>query len=170
VAIDPKTKQWRDHPKWRVAQRSESVKNNQQQNEADIAEKHRSWPKTHRGQERREVAHCDRGLKIPALLKTQVQQQQKDRVKNEEAQRLQPNQAKGSVRHVVGDFAQPLVIDPGVSSDRKRVHIRARKVVLLQQVLRVPHMPPDVRVVHVRPVKGEDELQSDKDKCQDGEE
>jgi hypothetical protein len=37
-------------------------------------------------------------------------------------------------------------------------------VVGLQQILCIPHVPPDVRVVQVAPVKRENELNANKDK------
>ena len=53
------------------------------------------------------------------------------------------------------------MVNPGVPRDGKRVHILARELVVLEQILSVPHVPPDVRIIHALAVHRENELQND---------
>jgi hypothetical protein len=50
------------------------------------------------------------------------------------------------------------VIYPRVPGDRERIHIGARKLMVLKEILRIPNVPPDIWIIHVPAVQGEDEL------------
>ena len=52
------------------------------------------------------------------------------------------------------------MIDPRMPGDGERVHVSARKLVVLEQILRIPHVPPNIRVVHIATVQCEDELKA----------
>jgi hypothetical protein len=48
------------------------------------------------------------------------------------------------------------MIDPRVTGDCERIYVQAGKLVMLKQVLCIPHVPPDIRVVHIWPIKDEE--------------
>lgn len=62
------------------------------------------------------------------------------------------------------------MVDPGVAGDGEGIHVLAGELVVLEQVLRVAHVPPDVRVVHVRLVHGEQKQNDDLNEGEDGQE
>jgi hypothetical protein len=59
------------------------------------------------------------------------------------------------------------MVNPGMAGHREGIQVLARELVVLEQILRVPHVPPDVRIVQVRAVHDKNELQGNKDKGQD---
>jgi hypothetical protein len=58
------------------------------------------------------------------------------------------------------------VINPGASRNGEREHIFPRQLMVLEEELRVPHVPPDVRIIYVLLVHREYELQTDQDQGQ----
>ena len=72
-----------------------------------------------------------------------------------------PDNSKKTIRKIKGKFAQPLRIDPWLPSGREGIRVSTRKLVVLHQILSIPHVPPDVRVVKIRLDHGENKLHTD---------
>ena len=56
------------------------------------------------------------------------------------------------------------MVDPWMSGNGERIKIIADEVVALQQVLRIPHVPPDVGVVDINAVDRKNVLQTNENK------
>jgi len=62
------------------------------------------------------------------------------------------------------------MIDPRMPGNCERKSVLAGKLVVLEEVLCVPHMPPNVRIVHIRAVRAKNELDSNQNQDEHGKE
>ena len=74
-----------------------------------------------------------------------------------------------TVSEVKRNLAQPLGVDPGMPGGGERVGVDPGKLMVLEQELRIPHVPPNIRIIDISVVHRIDELNRDEDQREDAE-
>jgi hypothetical protein len=164
MCVGPQAKEGRDNPQRPLAMLTKALKNEQQDEEVHVTKEDGAWSERNCSQKCRKATSCDRSFKVPAFPITEAQEQEEYHIDGYKSQRLEPDKTEGMIRKIEGNLAEPFMIDPGMAGDRERIKVLARELMMLEQILSVPHMPPDVRIVEVGAVHNKDELQANEDK------
>src|SRR6266536_2037099 len=96
-----------------------------------------------------------------ALPVTEIQQSQEYRTQNGKRDRIDSAQAQRTPSEIVRELRQPFVIDPGMPWNGIGIHVGTRQRVMLNQVVRVVQMPPDVWIGHTAVSQSEDDRKND---------
>src|SRR4029077_7313266 len=147
---------------------TKTLENNQQNYQIEVTEQDGTRSVRNLGQKCAEAACCDGSLEVSAFLKAKIQQTQKNKCDHHKGSGVYTGQPPGSPGKVVGDFRQPLVIDPRSPGHGKGVKIMARELMILEKIFGVAQVPPDVRIGDGS--TRQNELQCDQEKGEHGQE
>src|SRR5438034_11235245 len=115
-----------------MAALTEALQDYQQDDEIEVAKKDCAGPiRDGRDCGRKKTGNEGR-LEIAAFLIAQVKEQEKDHVEDNERYYLEPGYSESAIGEVIGNFAEPFVANPGMSSNRERIHVVTWKPMMLK--------------------------------------